>query len=81
MIITKKKHEREIETLKMFYEKLLSEVSSFHQVKEMKINQLLGEYFNRFSNKSATKCINEIKEVMDVQPQIGDLYNGTKESV
>ena len=78
MIITIKRHFKELEKQKQHYEKLLNEVSSFHQMREYKINSIVNSFFDRFSNKSATKCMNEIKEVMSIINQPSN--NGNQET-
>ena len=78
MIITIKRHFKELGKQQQKYEKLLNEVSSFHQMREYKINSIVNSFFDRFSNKSATMGMNEIKEVMSVINQPSD--NGNKKT-
>tara|TARA_R100000687_G_C6404679_1_gene143554 strand:- start:488 stop:745 length:258 start_codon:yes stop_codon:yes gene_type:complete len=78
VFITIKKHFKELAKQKQHYEKLLNEVSSFHQMREHKINSIVDSFFDRFSNKSATRGMNEIKEVMSVINQPSD--NGNKKT-
>ena len=78
MIITIKRHFKELGKQQQKYEKILNEVSSFHQMREYKINSIVNSFFDRFSNKSATKCMNEIKEVMSIINQPSN--NGNQET-
>ena len=78
MIITIKRHFKELEKQKQHYEKLLNEMSLFHQMREHKISSIVDSFFDRFSNKSATKCMNEIKEVMSIINQPSN--NGNQET-
>ena len=78
VFITIKKHFKELSKQQQKYEKLLNEVSSFHQMREHKISSIVDSFFDRFSNKSATKCMNEIKEVMSVINQPSN--NGNQET-
>ena len=77
VFITIKKHFKELSKQQEHYEKLLNEVSSFHQMREHQINSIIDSFFDRFSNKSATMGMNEIKEVMSIfnQPK----KNGNQE--
>lgn len=81
MFISKKRHFRELSEQKDYYENLLTQVSNFHQEREHKISALLGSYFDRFSNKSATKCINEIRDSMIIEMPPEESKNGSSETI
>jgi|TARA_Y100000034_G_C6688185_1_gene302874 cobalamin biosynthesis Co2+ chelatase CbiK len=81
MFITKKRHNRELLKLGGQYEKILDEVSTFHQFRELKIKSIIDEYHDRFSNTSASKCVKQIKDVISVKIQPNIYKNGTEEAI
>ena len=69
VFITIKKHFKELSKQQGHYEKLLNEISSFHQKREEQINRVIDIFYDRFSNKSATVCMHEIRKIIKLMDE------------